>query len=227
MHKFLVLFLVSSISLCSGTTMKIIDISWPITEKITQYKDRKDVHFTDKRIFEKEQVRSTIITLGSHTGTHIDAPSHFIQDGDTVETFPLEKLIGRCVVIDCTHVKNAITTDDIKSVKLLENAIVLFKTKNSALSPTAPFEYNFIYLDQSAAEYLAQQKVKAVGIDYLGIERNQPGHETHKALLQMGIPIIEGLRLQYVKPGEYELFCLPIAIQGLEAAPARAILLKK
>ncbi len=207
--------------------MKIIDISWPITQNITQYKNQKNVTFINKQVFEKDRMRSTAITLGSHTGTHIDAPSHFIEDGNTIDAYSLEKLIGPCMVVDCTHSENAITVDNLKSITIPENIIILFKTKNSTFPSDAPFEYNFIYLDQSAAEYLVQQNVKAVGIDYLGIERNQPGHETHVTLLQKDIPIIEGLRLQNVKAGTYELYCLPIALQSLEAALARAILIDR
>ena len=88
------------------------------------------------------------------------------------------------------------------------------------------FHYNFVYVDKSAAEYLVQIKSVAIGIDYLGIERDQPQHDTHALLLQNNIPIIEGLRLGHVKPGYYTLMCLPLLIPGLDAAPARAILIE-
>ena len=95
------------------------------------------------------------------------------------------------------------------------------------LLPTAAFTYDFVYLEKSGAKYLAGKKVKTVGIDYVGIERDQPNHETHRFLLGNDIPIIEGLRLGKVKEGEYTLLCLPLAYKGMEAAPARAVLIKK
>ncbi len=106
-----------------------------------------------------------------------------------------------------------------------EDEIILFRTKNSDLAPTAAFDYEFVYLREDAARYLVNKRVRAVGIDYLGIERNQPAHETHTALLSADIPIIEGLRLAEVAEGHYQLVCLPLAIVGLEASPARAILI--
>ncbi len=106
-----------------------------------------------------------------------------------------------------------------------DNSIVLFKTKNSLLECDALFNPVFIFLAPDAAQLLVEKQVKAVGIDYLGIERGQPDHATHVTLLAKNIPIIEGLRLKDIKAGSYFLCCLPLAIQGLEAAPARAVLL--
>jgi len=102
----------------------------------------------------------------------------------------------------------------------------LFKTKNSALKNNAPFDPEFIYLDKTGAKYCVEQKIKAVGIDYLGIERNQPGHETHALLLENNIGIIEGLRLAHAEADQYFLICLPLLIPGADASPARAILCK-
>ncbi len=203
----------------------IIDISWPISEGMTAYKDKKTVTFTAKKEFDRDKARETLLTLNAHSGTHIDAPSHFLQDGGTIDQLNLESVCGPCLVVDCTSVTEHITADDLKDVEIAPGMIVLFKTKNSEKSPENPFDPAFIYLEKSGAEYLASQKVKAVGIDYLGIERNQPDHETHTILLEKHIPIIEGLRLGEVTPGQYQLFCLPLALRGLEAAPARAILL--
>lgn len=200
-----------------------IDISWPISSEITEYKNGTSVVFNQ---FQADNVRSSVITLGSHTGTHVDAPSHFISCGDSIDQVPLQNLIGECVVLDLAHISNAITQHDLEpfEAQITRDAIVLLKTKNSNLFETGPFCTEFIYLDATGAAYLADKKVKAVGIDYLGIERNQPGHPTHKQLLESDIAIIEGLRLQNVIPGTYFFICLPIALQGLEAAPARAIL---
>jgi len=204
--------------------MKLIDISWPITQDMTAYKDRAVVVFNYTKTFEKDNVRESVITLGSHSGTHIDAPSHFIADGTAIHEQSVEATCGSCIVLDCMDVTENITDEILRNHTIREGDIVLFKTRNSSLAANAPFTYDFIYLAASGAEYLVAKKVKAVGIDYLGIERQQPNHETHEALMHNGITIIEGLRLAKVDPGSYVLWCLPLAVQGLEAAPARAIL---
>lgn len=206
--------------------MEIIDISWPITHDTTTYKDRGGVAFEYTKTFEKDGARESAVRLGAHTGTHVDAPAHFLQDGKTIDKVRLEQLIGPCLVIDCTDARDAVTACDVIDVTIEPNTIVLFKTRNSLLQPTEPFVYDFIYVHQEAADFLVKRKVKAVGIDYLGIERNQPGHATHVTLFNAHIPIIEGLRLGHVEPGQYTLCCLPLAMQGVEAAPARAVLWK-
>ena len=204
--------------------MKIFDISWPITHDCTTYKNRNDVSCTSLKQFERDNVRETLIQLNVHTGTHVDAPAHFLATGATVDAIPLEQLIGPCLVIDLMHVQDAITQADLMGHAIEPESIVLFKTLNSNQSPTASFCDQFIYLDSAAASYLAEKKIKAVGIDYLGIERNQPSHDTHRILMQADIVIVEGLRLKSVEEGSYLFICLPLNLIGLEAAPARAML---
>ncbi|MBM3886777.1 cyclase family protein [Candidatus Dependentiae bacterium] len=203
----------------------IIDISWPIKPSMTTYKNNKPVTFTPLKNFPQDDVRDSLIALNVHTGTHVDAPSHFLEEGSSIEGFSLDQLIGKAVVIDLTNVEEKITAKNLQAYSLTKNDIVLLKTKNSLRNADESFDFNFIYLAPCAASFLAQQGVKAVGIDYLGIERNSPNHETHSILLEQQIPIIEGLRLDHVAAGSYQFCCLPIAIEGLEAAPARAILI--
>lgn len=191
---------------------------------MTAYKDRSVVTFTHTKHFASDAVRESMITLGSHSGTHIDAPSHFMQDGISIHEMALVRTCGRARVLDCTHMQHAITESDLRQHDIEADDIILLKTRNSNRPWNASFDYEFVYLEQSGAAYLATQGVKAVGIDYLGIERNQPKHESHLLLMNAGIPIIEGLRLAEVEPQVYILWCLPLAIQGLEAAPARALL---
>jgi arylformamidase len=204
--------------------MKIIDISWPITAEMTAYKNEKSVTYTALRTFEKDSVRKTGITLDSQTGTHVDAPSHFIAKGATIDKVPLEQLVGNCVVLDMTSVEECITADDLEDYDLEGCDIVLFKTQNSTHEPTAPFDASFVYLDASAAVYLAELGVNAVGIDYLGIERGSANHEAHHIFFESGIAVIEGLRLAHVEEDAYFFVCLPLAVVGLDGAPARAIL---
>jgi arylformamidase len=205
---------------------KIIDISWPIKPGMTEYKDQAKVKFIPTKVFGKNSACEHDIVLTTHTGTHVDAPGHFLPEGAKLDEFDLQNLVGPCVVFDLTHVQEKISQTDLVGLPIKSGEIVLFKTKNSFLDNNAKASTNFIYLDASAAQFLVSKKVKAVGIDYLGIEREQPGHETHKALLNAKILIIEGLRLKDVQSDNYFLCCLPLKLNGLEAAPARAVLLK-
>jgi arylformamidase len=208
--------------------MKIIDISWPISAGMTSYKDRFKVAVQAIKEFKVDGVRESCVTLNAHSGTHVDAPSHFISDGMTIETLALEKLMGTCLVLDCTAAESSITQSDLVGYDSVinKNDIVLLKTANSDRSSEDLFNPDFVYLAHSGALYLRQKGVKAVGIDYLGIERAQPDHATHLELMNADIPIIEGLRLATVTPGRYHFICLPLHIVGMEAAPARAILIQ-
>jgi arylformamidase len=204
--------------------MNIIDISWPITQNMTAYKNESVVHYTTLRTLEKDKVQKTQITLDSQTGTHVDAPFHFLSHGAKSDAMKLDHLIGNCVVIDMTHIEESISADDLEEYDLEGCDIIVFKTRNSDRQPTDSFDHDFIYLDASAATYLAELGVQAVGIDYLGIERNNPNHDTHRILFDANIAIIEGLRLAHVEEDAYFFVCLPLAVVGLDGAPARAIL---
>jgi arylformamidase len=205
--------------------LRIIDISWPVTKDITTYKNKKFVAITPIRKFEIDGVRESTITLWSHTGTHVDAPAHFVADGATVDAIDLRSVVGPCRVLDLAAVDDHVTVADLERQKISAGDIVLLKTKNSQRQPTAPDTMNFVYLDAAAAAYLVSCGVRAVGTDHLGIERGQPKHETHITLLQAGVIIIEGLRLAGVDAGSYFLCCLPLAVVGGDAAPARAVLI--
>jgi arylformamidase len=201
----------------------IIDISWPISPKMTQYKTKKEVLFTETKNILTQGVEENLIQLGSHTGTHIDTPAHFIQNGS--RNIDLEKLNGHCVVIDATTINETINADFLAQQQIDPTINrLLFKTKNSFLKNTDPFTPNFIALDPSAAQWCIDHEITVIGIDYLGIEHSNPTHKVHLILLSNDVLIIEGLRLNHVAPATYELNCLPLAIDQLEAVPARAIL---
>jgi len=209
--------------------MKVIDISWPISKATTGYKDRSIVDIEEIKNFNRDGARETAIRLSSHTGTHIDAPSHFLKDGKTIDEISLDRLMGDCVVLDMTTCAERITRDCLMAHDndIVKDGIILLRTTNSDLSPTDKFSPHFVYLEASGALYLAEKKIKAVGIDYLGIEHSQPGHPTHENLMHADVTIIEGLRLGHVQAGSYFFIGLPLNIIGLEAAPARVVLIKK
>lgn len=205
--------------------MRIFDISMPIHPDMPVYKDREEKRpqFTITADHPSHGVRETRIGLDLHTGTHIDAPLHMVEDGAGVEAYRLADLITSCKVLDLTSVTEAIRREDLQHLAIGAGDFVLFKTRNSQ---RPDFDFNFVYLAADAARYLAELGIKGVGFDALGIERNQPGHETHKILFAKEIIIIEGLRLGPVPPGEYRLIAAPLAIQGVEAAPARVLLIQ-
>lgn len=206
--------------------MTIYDISWPVSPEMTAYKDRKVINFETVKSFQKDGVRESRLMLGAHSGTHIDAPSHFVKEGKTIDQLDLSQVIGKCKVFDMSSVTDSINQDHLENLDIQAHDIVLFKTSNSALPHDQNFNAQFIFLGISGAQYLVQRNIKAVGIDYLGIERGQQGHLTHDLLFKHDITIIEGLRLQAIKQGSYFLCCLPLYAVGLEAAPARAVLIE-
>ncbi|RTL07145.1 cyclase family protein [Candidatus Dependentiae bacterium] len=207
--------------------MNIIDISWPISNSMSTYKNRADMQISQIKSVAKDCVSESTIVMHSHTGTHVDAPAHFIEQGKTIDQIPLEQLCGPCIIIDCTQVNEKITKKDLQLHQelLKDQKKVLLKTKNSFCKPTEPFNTNFIFLEESGAQFLVDCGIQTVGFDYLGIERGQQGHPTHKILLQHGI-IIEGLRLEHVNQGQYILYCLPLPIQKGDGSPGRAILVQ-
>lgn len=208
---------------------QIIDISWPINEKTTEYKNRNSIIIDQIKDMKTHGICEHMIHFHNHTGTHIDTQAHCIENGITTSQIQLERLLNvSAILLDFTYVENCITKSDLikEDAKIIANTSLLLKTKNSLLHHDAPFFTNFIYLASDAANYLVEKKISVIGIDYLGIERNQPGHSTHKTLLNNNIYILEGLRLAHVNPGEYMMACLPISIPAIDAVPTRAVLLK-
>jgi arylformamidase len=165
------------------------------------------------------------LSMGSHTGTHMDAPVHFINDGMALDKMDLAATIGRARVVAVDD-DEAIQPEAVDSAGVRQGERIIFKTRNSGAEWwSEPFKEDFVYLTPEAAELLAHRKVRTVGVDYLsvgGYKRN--GAATHHALLGAGIWIIEGLRLGNIEPGEYDLICLPLLITGADGAPSRALL---
>lgn len=164
--------------------------------------------------------------MSVHTGTHVDAPSHFLQGGKTVETLPLETLLGPVTVIDLSHV-DAIEPHHLAQAPIPDRTQrLLIRTRNSLhwQQNQSEFDPNFVALTAQAAQWVVEQGIKLIGIDYLSVQRFRDDATTHQILLGAEVIIIEELNLYAVQPGEYELICLPIKLQGLEGAPARVIL---
>lgn len=167
------------------------------------------------------------ISLGNHTGTHVDAPSHFIKDGATISDLSLEVMNGRCRVIEIHH-SEKIDVPELQQSVLVDDFRVLFKTRNSLLyGAYKHFHKHYIYVTAEAAKYLVENGIKMVGFDYLSIDRwGDETYPAHKTLLENGVILVEGLNLAEVDEGEYDIACLPLPLGGLDAAPARVILTK-
>lgn len=204
---------------------RIYDISMPITVDMPVYngKEAKRPKLTVDCDFSNASVYESRVEMNLHTGTHLDRTLHMIPNGNTIESLELKDLVSTAKVIDLTEVTTYITEEDLKDKGIKEGDFLLLKTKNSFEDI---LETAFIYLERSGAKYLAERKIKGVGIDALGIERNQKGHETHLQLMEEGVHILEGLRLRDIEEGEYLLFALPLNIPGAEAAPVRAVLIR-
>jgi len=199
------------------------DISMPIRVGMPVYKNYPDKtpSFEVVRTFEQNTVFETNITMNLHTGTHLDFPKHTLPDGATSTGHDLTPLIGSATVYDLTAVAAGIDIADLEPLNIQAGDFVLFKTKSSW---DTTFNPDFIYVNESAAKYLVEQKVRGVGVDALGVERAQPGHPTHDLLLSNGVIILEGIQLKEVPQGTYKMTCLPLKIDGVEALPVRAIL---
>ena len=167
------------------------------------------------------------ISMSSHTGTHMDPPLHFLRNGKSLDKTPLDAVIGLARVLEIKD-KETIKPKELKKFKIKKSERLLFKTINSTRCwKTNKFVQDFVYISKEAAAYLAERKVKTVGIDYLSVGGfKKDGLETHINLMKAGIWLIEGLNLSKVKPGNYELICLPLKILNSDGAPARAVLRK-
>lgn len=161
-----------------------------------------------------------------HIGTHVDAPDHFLDNGQTVEHLPLDLLVGPATVIKISP-GEMITPQDLRGAEIPDGTRrLLIKTPNSALwsGGVQEFQEDFIALEAGAAQYLVDLGIEVIGVDYLSVAPFADPAPTHRILLEAGILIIEGLNLSGIQPGTYRLYCLPLKIKGADGAPARVLL---
>ncbi len=166
------------------------------------------------------------IKMSAHTGTHVDAPHHFMNDGRTVEGLPMDTLIGRAYVLHLPDV-DLITAAVLKAAEIPPRTRrLLFKTRNSEYwaKGVKAFQTDFVAISPDGAEYLVDRNVKLVGIDYLSVAPYKAGAPTHRIFLGAGVVLVEGLDLSKVSQGRYTLHCLPLKLAGSDGAPARVIL---
>jgi len=205
-----------------------IDISVPLYSGMAVWPGDTPFERTNAlEIARGNQCNLSQISTTAHVGTHMDAPCHYLEGGAGMETMPITASIGRARVVAIRD-PELIRTSELEPLHLAKGERVLFKTRNSEHCwKTDHFQKKYIYIPPETAHYLVRRGVQTVGIDYLSVGGfEHGGAETHRILLEAGIWIIEGLNLQHVEPGDYELVCLPLKITGSDGAPARAVLRK-
>jgi len=173
----------------------------------------------------------TVLSLGVHAGTHIDAPLHYVGDGPGVSDLKLQTLIGPVFVASVPDEVSVVTNEVLANLRIKDGVSrLLLKTKNSRIWSQPDyrnFDERFVALDSTGSKWLVDKKISLIGIDYLSIQTiNDVRSETHKVLLNAGVVIVEGLNLSRVEQGEYEMICLPIKINNSDGAPARVVLRK-
>jgi arylformamidase len=198
-----------------------IDITTTIYHQMVHWPDDIPVHITRTSSMNiGAQNNVTALQMSAHTGTHIDAPCHFINEGKDITHVSLNKLMGQAKLFSFEHTMQ-ITSNELKDLPISKGDRILFKTRNSDTDwSRQPFQTNFVHLSVDAAWHLKNKEVACIGVDYLSIGDK----EVHQILLSDNVAIIEGLNLHGISEGNYEMICLPLKISGADAAPARAII---
>ncbi len=207
-----------------------LDISLMISPDLPRWPGSPATELRRRRDMARgDAVNDSTLFCGVHTGTHVDAPRHFLADGADVTQLPLDALIGPAVVVALPDV-DAVTVDDLEALNLPpDTQRLLLRTRNSEgwKRGDREFHADFVALTVDAARWVAARGIRLIGVDYLSVQIFRGDPQTHIALLDAGVVIVEGLNLADVAPGTYELICLPLKLAGAEGAPARAVLRKR
>lgn len=206
--------------------MQLIDISVPITTHMPIWPGNPPVDLQRIRDMDKgEHNNVSRVSLGVHTGTHVDAPLHFVANGAAAERLPLDVLIGRALVIHLPDV-TSVTAQDLRGAVLPPVERLLIRTRNSEWwhAKDDHFHQDMVGLSEDAARWIVAAGIKLVGVDYLSVAPPGMGTPVHRVLLEAATVIVEGLDLSDVHAGEYDLWCLPLKLVGSDGAPARAVL---
>lgn len=211
--------------------MRIHDISLTVTSKLPTWPGDPKVELERvEKIEDGANANVSRLCAGVHTGTHVDAPYHFISEGTAVDTLPLEVLFGAVQVVELSDDVDLITAKIIQSASLIHGVErILFKTRNSQFwaRGESGFQTDFVAISADGAEYLVERGIQLVGIDYLSIAPFKNSRPTHQILLKAKIVVIEGLDLSQINPGVFQLACLPLKLGGSDGAPARTVLIEQ
>jgi arylformamidase len=204
--------------------MKTYDISLSLSANTTRWVTAQPFELIERRRIRRgDPNNSSSIHTSVHAGTHVDAPFHFVSDGATIESLPLDIFMGPARVC-AVDVDDQITANEIAKLNLAGEKRVLFKTRNSKLLQKPDYDPTFVAFSADGAKALVESGVRLVGLDYLSVARADEQVPVHRAFLDHGLVLLEGVDLSQVPPGRYELICLPIKIAGSDGAPCRAIL---
>ena len=211
--------------------MKIFDITLTITPGMVVWPGDPAVVLEQiQSIDNGAHANVSRLELSVHTGTHVDAPHHFLNNDLTVETLPLDILTGPVLVVQFPDDLDLITAEALDAAEIPSGAErLLFRTRNSDLWQRSEKEFcsTFVGISMDGAEWLVKRNIRLIGIDYLSVAPYKQGELIHKVLLGAGIVLLEGVDLHKIQPGSYELYCLPMKLFGSDGAPARAILIQK
>ncbi len=224
----------STVSCADGElVLKVHDVTLTLRPGMTTWGDERGFTSTPlRRIAKGDTSNVSLISLGDHTGTHVDPPRHFIDGAGGADALPVDALLGPCLVLGYEGTGN-ISGEWLERARIPAGASrLLLKTANSALwsDPTHHFTRDIVAVDASAARWCVAHGVRLVGVDYLTIEPQGPekaGYPTHHTLLGAGVVIVEGLDLRDVTPGTYDLVCAPLRIADGDGAPARVFLIER
>lgn len=204
--------------------MPLYDATLPIRKGMVTFPG--DPQFTFEPLYQcskGDRFNLAVMTVGTHLGTHVDPPAHYLDGTASVDRLPLEALVGPGVVLDMRG-RTAVDSAALMSSPMGDHVRVLLKTDNSARLLDPHFHEDYVHLTEDGAVYLVERGVRMVGTDYLSIERyNSPGAPVHLTLLRAGVVVVEGVFLLEVPPGPCDVYCLPLRIEGADGAPARVI----
>lgn len=203
---------------------KCYDISLNLSGDTVRWVGAPTLEFDERRrISRGDATNASAVTMSVHSGTHVDAPFHFIPGGATIDALPLETFIGPARV-HAVDAQRYITEEHVNAMELGGDTRILFKTRNSALLGKAAYEPDFVAFSLEGARALVARGVNLVGLDYLSVAHADEQVPVHRAFLDHGVILLEGIDLSQIQPGRYELICFPLRLRGSDGAPCRAVL---
>jgi arylformamidase len=212
--------------------MKMIDITLTISSSLPVWPGNEPVRLERvRKIEDGANSNNSVLEMGVHTGTHVDAPVHFLNDSKLgVDSLSLDVLVGFCCVVEIPMDAREITREVLKQVFIPQTSQrILFKTRNSTFweKGLKDFQEDFVGISEDGAQFLVDRGVKLVGLDYLSISPYKKSRPTHEVFLKNNVILLEGIDLSKVSEGFYTIFCLPIKLAGSDGAPARVMLIEE
>jgi arylformamidase len=204
--------------------MRYYDISLNLSTETVRWVAAPPLELHERRRMNRgDPANASALTMSVHAGTHVDAPFHFLPDGAGIDALPLQRFIGPALV-HSVDAERYISEAHVKALPLAGATRVLFKTRNSQLLKKADYDPDFVAFSVEAARALVARGVELVGLDYLSVAHADEQVPVHRAFLDHGVVLLEGVDLSAIVPGRYELICFPLRLRGLDGAPCRAVL---